>query len=100
MSYKITLVHSGTPTDVTAVPDKASVKTLTEGLDAHQVTVSWQLADLRDDPAYETIRYTWPGSMTRLQLRRESDDVLVFDGQIHAVSADRGEDRFTLSAQS
>lgn len=100
MAYKITLVHAGVPTDVTALAEAASVETITEGLDSHEVSVTWRLGDLRDDPAYDVIRYTWPGAMTKLELRREDTDVLVFSGQVHAVTARRADDEFTITAQS
>ena len=99
MTYRITLVSAGVPTDVTATASEASVKTVTEGLDSLDVYVAWHLGDLREDPAYDVIKYTWPGTMSRLQLRRDSDDVLVFDGQVYAVAADRAEDEFSISAQ-
>ena len=100
MTYKITLMTSGVPTEIETQATEASVKTITEGLDAHEVSVTWRLEDIREDPNYEVIRYVWPGALVRLQLRRESDDVLVFDGQVHAVAANREEHTFTLTAQS
>jgi len=100
MAYKITLLHAGVPTDVTAPAASASVATITEGLDSHDVHVTWKLNDLRDDPMYDVIKYTWPGPMARLQLRRLDDDSLVFDGQVHAVAANRDVDEFAIEAQS
>lgn len=100
MHYKISLVHSGVETEIITSAESASVETKTEGLDTLDVKVSWKLADLREDPAYETAIYTWPGSMSRLKIVRSDNDVLVFDGQIHAVDYDRDLDRFQLSAQS
>lgn len=100
MTYKITLVSGGVSTDVTATASEASVKTITEGLDSLDAYVAWHLGDFREDPAYDVLKYTWPGSMSRLQIRREDTDALVFDGQVYAVSADRAGDEFTISAQT
>jgi hypothetical protein len=100
MAYKITLVNAGVPTEVTARAASAEVTTHTEGLDSLEVTVGWKLNDLREDPAYETIIYTWPSAMSRLQLNREDTGVLVFDGQVHAVGYSRDTDEFEIHAQS
>lgn len=100
MTYKITLSYSGVPTEVVAPASSASVETHTEGLDSLRVSVTWKLNDLQDDPNYETIRYTWPSPTTRLQLRREDNDVMVFDGQVHGLEADRDANTFTVHAES
>lgn len=100
MHYKITLVNAGVPTEVTAPFSEASVKTITEGLDSLDVYVCWNLTDLADDPEYDVIKYTWPGPTSRLQVRRSDNDVMVFDGRVYAVTADRGEGEFSISAQS
>lgn len=100
MTYTVTLVTAGVSTPVSAAAESASVITHTEGLDSLEVSVTWALNTLRDDPNYETISYVWPGSLVRLQLHREDTSALVFDGQVHAITASREEDSFTISAQS
>lgn len=100
MAYTITLVIGGVVTPVSAPAESASVSTITEGLDSLDCHVAWSLNTLRDDTAYDAIKYVWPGALARLQLHREDTMALVFDGQVHAVAADRGEDRFTIRAQS
>lgn len=100
MAYDIAVIVSGTRTEIEALAESASVKTITEGLDTHEVVVTWSLNTLRDDPNYDTLRFLWPGAMTRLELTRQDTGAVVFNGQIHSVEASRADDTFTLTAQS